>query len=294
MSLLTAAKEYVSSSVHAVIDRAGRVFTDIRERVSGVLRTGVDQIDKKTFVRLLGAGLLGVLAVLPYQISLIEQQQIDIPLPVVVIQALFFNGFIVGAAVFVGLALKGRVGLSVFDPRRPIRSTTGIVSNYGLPVTFGVIAAGVLVVLDALVFGPRIESTEVATLVAGTESTPVWTGLLASLYGGITEEILLRLGFMTLVVWIIAKLSQTDGNPPTETGVWGAIVLTSVVFGLGHLPTTAVAADLTPPIVVRAIVLNGIPGLVFGYCYWQRDLTAAMAAHFSADLVLHVITPLLS
>jgi membrane protease YdiL (CAAX protease family) len=65
-------------------------------------------------------------------------------------------------------------------------------------------------------------------------------------------------------------------------------------FGLGHLPTTAIRVELTPTIVARAIVLNGISGTVFGYYYWQRDLTAAMAAHFSADFVLYVATPLLS
>jgi membrane protease YdiL (CAAX protease family) len=294
VSLLTAAKEYVDNSVHTAIDRTNRVVTGIQDRVSGVLRSGVDRINKETFVRLLGGGLLGVLAVLPYQLSLIEEQQIGIPLPLIVIQALFFNGIIVGAAVFVGLACKDRVGFSVFDPRYPIRSTTGIISNYGPPVALGGISAGVLVVLDALAFSPRIESAGLATLTVGTESTPVWSGLLASLYGGITEEILLRLGFMTLAVWTIAKLGRVEGESVTGTSVWGAIVFTSIVFGLGHLPTTAMTVDLTPMIVARALVLNGIPGLVFGYCYWQQDLTAAMAAHLSADLVLHVITPLLS
>jgi hypothetical protein len=95
MSLLTAAKESVSSSVRTSIDRAKQVFAGIREQMSGILRTGIDQVDQGTFVRLLGAGVLGVLAAIPYQLSLIEQQQIDVPIPVIVIQALIANGIIV-------------------------------------------------------------------------------------------------------------------------------------------------------------------------------------------------------
>jgi membrane protease YdiL (CAAX protease family) len=36
-------------------------------------------------------------------------------------------------------------------------------------------------------------------------------------------------------------------------------------------------------------VLNSLAGLVFGWLYWRRGLKAAMVAHFSADLVLHVL-----
>ncbi len=44
--------------------------------------------------------------------------------------------------------------------------------------------------------------------------------------------------------------------------------------------------------VTRASVLNGIPGLAFGWLYWKRGLESAMVAHFSADILLHVIWPL--
>ena len=37
------------------------------------------------------------------------------------------------------------------------------------------------------------------------------------------------------------------------------------------------------------VQMNGIPGVAFGWLYWQRGLEAAMVAHFSADLVLHVL-----
>ena len=49
---------------------------------------------------------------------------------------------------------------------------------------------------------------------------------------------------------------------------------------------------LTPLVITRAILLNGIGGVVFGWLYWKRGLEAAMIAHFSADIVLHVLLAL--
>ena len=46
--------------------------------------------------------------------------------------------------------------------------------------------------------------------------------------------------------------------------------------------------------MTRAIVLNGVGGLVFGWLYWTFGLEAAMVSHFSADIVIHVIMPLLA
>jgi membrane protease YdiL (CAAX protease family) len=61
---------------------------------------------------------------------------------------------------------------------------------------------------------------------------------------------------------------------------------------LGHLPVTSQITALTGTVVIRAIVLNGIGGIIFGWLYWKKGLESAMIAHFSADIVLHIIFPL--
>jgi membrane protease YdiL (CAAX protease family) len=45
-------------------------------------------------------------------------------------------------------------------------------------------------------------------------------------------------------------------------------------------------------VVLRAIVLNGLAGVAFGYLYFTRGLESAIVSHFSADIVLHVILAL--
>jgi membrane protease YdiL (CAAX protease family) len=78
---------------------------------------------------------------------------------------------------------------------------------------------------------------------------------------------------------------------PGAFGFWIAIILISVVFGLGHLPMTAKFQQITALVVFRAVVLNGIAGVVFGWLYWKKGLESAMIAHFSTDIILHVILP---
>ena len=45
---------------------------------------------------------------------------------------------------------------------------------------------------------------------------------------------------------------------------------------------------MTPGLVVRALVLNGVAGAAFGYLYWRHGLEAAMAGHMSAHVVLQI------
>ena len=59
-------------------------------------------------------------------------------------------------------------------------------------------------------------------------------------------------------------------------------------------PKMAAVLPLTALVVARALVLNGLGGIIFGWLYWKRGLLAAMLAHFSTDVVLHVAVPLLT
>ena len=45
-------------------------------------------------------------------------------------------------------------------------------------------------------------------------------------------------------------------------------------------------------LIVRAMTLNGMAGIGFGWLYWQYGLEAAMLSHFSADILLHGLGPI--
>ena len=98
---------------------------------------------------------------------------------------------------------------------------------------------------------------------------------------------------MSVLAWLGKFISHTPEGRPTIVILWVANVLAAVLFGLGHLPATAVLLPLTPLVITCAVVLNnGLLGVAFGYLYMTRGLESAMVSHFSADIVLHVLLAL--
>jgi membrane protease YdiL (CAAX protease family) len=150
------------------------------------------------------------------------------------------------------------------------------------------VITGVVIVLADKAFGQYIPQLTVTN-----SKIAVWKTLLASLYGGIVEEILMRLFLVSLLAWLLGKIFRSTEVVKNNLIMWTAIILAAILFGLGHLPITASITQITPIVLVRAIVLNGIGGLVFGWLYWKKGLEHAIVAHFSADIVLLAILPAL-
>ena len=140
----------------------------------------------------------------------------------------------------------------------------------------GVTTAVLLVGLDLLTRPLLGEAGAKLSLDAPRSLTDTLGGML---YGGITEELLLRWGVMTLLTWLGWRFLQRDGQPPRAAVMWGAITVAAVLFGLGHLGAVAALVDLTPAVVSRTVLLNMIGGMAFGYLYWRRNLETGMLAH---------------
>jgi len=74
----------------------------------------------------------------------------------------------------------------------------------------------------------------------------------------------------------------------------GAPVLDALLHGrpVGAVAWRGIGIGAASGFALGAVVLlNGLGGLVFGIVYVRRGIEAAMLAHFSADVVLHVIGP---
>jgi len=105
------------------------------------------------------------------------------------------------------------------------------------------------------------------------------------LYGGITEEILMRFGLMTLLVWIISKLFKTI----KPVVYWLGIVLAALLFAVGHFPAVFNALEHPSPAMITYVLIgNTLGGLVFGWLYWKRGLESAIIAHGFAHVFLVV------
>lgn len=248
----------------------------------------------KLFIILLIASIFGVIAIIPYSLTLQGALLQNLPsLYVVLTATIVQNAIIFAIPIFIGLILAKKVGLGLpilegWLEGREVKSY--LKSILGISIGLGILAGLLITGLDYLFLLAGI-TTNIA--VAGQIYPPAWQGFLASFYGGINEEILLRLFLMTLIVWIIVKIKKTQEGKPTKIGMWSAIFLAAIIFGIGHLPTVLAITAPTPLLITRVIVLNATGGIIFGWLYWKKGLESAMISHFSADIILHVIVPLL-
>jgi membrane protease YdiL (CAAX protease family) len=242
------------------------------------------------FFLLLAGSIFGVLAVLPYlQVLLaptLATHPLRLPLPIL---ALLQGTTSFGIAVGLGLLLARKIGLGApileqWIYRRAVR----------IPSSLVLICCGTGIAVGLLLLG-LLHSPVGAALsnmpVISEGAMPVWKRFLACFYGGLCEEILMRLFLLSLVIFLLGFLVKTRPASRATSIFWIANFLVALAFGAGHLPLAARLAPLTPQLVTVVIALNGIAALPFGYLYWSRGLEAAMLAHFSTDLVLHVIGP---
>jgi len=240
---------------------------------------------------LVGATLVSVMLLTPYS-SALQGQSLKMSPALLIGWVVMTAQVAIMAAI--GLAVAGRIGLGLpflesWLAGRP--DWVGLRKYVWPAILTGVLVGIVIKGLDAVVFLPRLP--EVVQL--GLKEPPVWAGFLASFFGGITEEIQLRLFMLTLFAWIGRFVNRTPEGRPGMGALWAANVLAAVLFGLGHLQGTAAAGvPLNALVITRALVGNGLVGLVCGWLYWTFGLEAAMVSHFSFDIVFHVISPLLA
>lgn len=72
--------------------------------------------------------------------------------------------------------------------------------------------------------------------------------------------------------------------------MWAAIIVSALLFGVGHLPALATSIGLTPALITRTVLLNAIGGIGFGWLFWRRSLEAAMVAHMAFHIVLVTVS----
>ncbi|MBU7019025.1 MAG: CPBP family intramembrane metalloprotease [Theionarchaea archaeon] len=236
--------------------------------------------------------------ILPYSLTISPTTLELLGLPLLLLVTLV-NVAIYAVLAAIGLYLAGRIGLGLpfiegWLKKESIRDQFwGVLA---ISVSIGVVTALIITALNGFVFGPPLQAELESSGVTIPESIqpPAWQGFLASISAAISEEVIFRLFGVTLLAFFGGLLFHDSEGRPHPAVLWVSIIFIAVVFGLAHLPTVAlVGVPLTPLVITQAIVLNGVGGIAFGWLYWTRGLESAMIAHFSADIVLHVILVLL-
>ena len=114
--------------------------------------------------------------------------------------------------------------------------------------------------------------------------------LLATVtYGAVNEEVMLRLFMMSLVAYVLHLLFERKREGVSTAVLAAANVVSALLFAAGHLPGNEMMFGLTPMIVIRCILLNGVFGLAFGWLYRRFGLRYAMIAHGGCHVVSKLI-----
>jgi hypothetical protein len=188
---------------------------------------------------------------------------------------------VAGAAL--GAALAPRLGFVSHRARVNVAASFG--SEVRRAIAAGLVAGVIIVALDVVLFRQFTLDARSAHAAA-----IVLQGLAGGvLYGGLSEEIMMRWGLMTLLVWFAARfVARRGGDAPPAPVCVVVIVVVALLFAAGHLPAASAVAPLTGSVVARILLLNGVAGLVFGWLYWKASLEAAMLAHASVHVVFAV------
>lgn len=226
---------------------------------------------KSLFFLLWGLCILGSWSVLPYAQHL-SPFLLPISFAKIFLLTTIQSTIAFGIVCFLSYLIVPKTDLLPFVVDKPLRRIV-------YPGVFvGVGVGTILQVLDMTVLKASLLSKV---------HPPAWTGLLASFYGAINEEVLLRLFLFTLIYFLFRKMIQLT-EKRRVIFLWVTNVIVAIIFGLGHLPAAFKLVEPSSFEVIRVLLLNGIPGIVFGWLYWSRGLWAAMTAHFVTDLVVHV------
>ncbi|HIK16518.1 MAG TPA: CPBP family intramembrane metalloprotease [Leptolyngbyaceae cyanobacterium M33_DOE_097] len=231
-------------------------------------------------------GLMGIISLWWMELPIPPDHALQVPLWALKLLSLIQPTLLLTIAVWLGVALAHRVGLSAPVAEAIARgiSLKLAMQPQVVPGMVGGLVGGVL--LLAIQLGARfvLPPDFVAKAEALAGNTSFATRIL---YGGVTEELLLRWGVMTLLVWLGWRIFAKGHGKPTPSYFVAAIALSSLLFGLGHLPLAfSLGTSVTASVIVYVVIANAVFGFIAGYLYWHKGLESAMLAHMLVHVVL--------
>lgn len=230
------------------------------------------------------AGMLGVvvvtLTVIP---QLVRGAPTQVPHGLAIAGSLVQSGVLLALAAWSGAVLSAPLGLRapVTEAALSGSSIWGAAKPQIIPGALIGLVAGVVLLIAGQAAPRELRS------VGSAFHLPASARLL---YGGITEEILMRWGLMTLVAWLAWRFLQRRNGSLHLKYMTAAVLIAALLFGIGHLPAAAaMGLDLSPAVVAYVLIGNTVPGLLFGLSYWRWGLESAFLAHAMAHLVAMMV-----
>lgn len=240
----------------------------------------------KLYILLFTLGFIGVLSILPLIPQLLELQAEKPPMPVWAIQAISViqSSVLLFIMIWLGAVFSKKVTLTspVIHAVVESKNIYKELKPQFMPAFWGGIAGGIFLVIFFKTVAAYLPPE---FIIAGEKLAPSWYTKI--LYGGITEEILIRWGLMSFLVWFFYRLTQKKNTDVKTYNYILGIIISSLIFGAGHLPVAfALSPEVTTYLIVYIIVGNAAFGFIAGYLFWKRGLECAIGAHMVAHITM--------
>lgn len=187
---------------------------------------------------------------------------------------------IYGGLGFIGLKLAKKLGFAdIWDLEVSNRQRLLIPGIIG-------VALGVFIIVMDIIFS-RFNG------IGRLQHPPFPSSIFASLSAGIGEEILFRLFFVSLWIWLIS-IVILKGKYRTQV-FWVVTAISALAFALGHLPAVMILFNYTslneipPALISELILLNGVVSVFAAYYMRKYGFLTAVGIHFWTDVIWHVI-----
>lgn len=197
-------------------------------------------------------GVVSLLPALPSILSKLSSEDYHVTIWVIQAASLVQTGVLMAVAVLIGVFLGPQVRLSSPAAEAAVsrRSIIDALRPQIAPGLMGGIIGGVAISVFSLIFLSHLPTEFVAEV--RKFSLPLLTRLL---YGGISEEVLMRLGLMTFLVWLPYRIIQKRKGEVKAGYFIVAIAISAIVFGLGHLPLARVLAPTMTAGIIAYVVI---------------------------------------
>lgn len=101
-------------------------------------------------------------------------------------------------------------------------------------------------------------------------------------YAGLAQEMLLRWGVMTAIIYVLSF----QGTKLDDMHYYVGIVFTAVLYAFSQYNTVLNYVDLSMVIILRILLLSGLAGILFGWLYKTFHFEAAVLSHMLANVIV--------
>jgi len=220
---------------------------------------------RRSFLYLWSAALIGILFYIP-AIPKLVPAHVHLPVSMNTFVLIQIVTFVITATIFAaaGAILTPRIGFRAYLADASItKNVFWIVLKrqffYGAPIGF----VGAIV---AYFIAPDFISY--LTMVP----------LLTRLVGGVFEEVIMRWGLLTIIVWILWRIFQHGIGIPKKLLIYSCIFLSQILFAFGHIPALINFGITNPAWSIFTIFIVSLP---WGWLFWKHGLESAFIAHAS-------------